>query len=279
MSIGILLALGAAAAYGASDFVGGVASRRHSLWQIVVVGQAAGAVVLLAAGLALPGRPVTADFAWALLAGLGSATGGIFLYRGLARGRMGLVAPISAVGAAALPVVAGVVIGERPGWLAWAGILAALPGIWLVSRGQAGAGPADARSGLVDGAAAGLGFGILFVALAQISDDAGLLPLAANQVTGAVVAAAAAAALRQVWRPSLDVLGWGSAAGLLGAAGTLGFMLATTATGLGISGVLASLYPAVTVLLAAGLLGERVGLGQRAGIGICTLAVAAMALG
>ena len=279
MSIGILLALGAAAAYGASDFVGGVASRRHSLWQIVVVGQAAGAVVLLAAGLALPGRPVTADFAWALLAGLGSATGGIFLYRGLARGRMGLVAPISAVGAAALPVVAGVVIGERPGWLAWAGILAALPGIWLVSRGQDGAGPADARSGLVDGAAAGLGFGILFVALAQISDDAGLLPLAANQVTGAVVAAAAAAALRQVWRPSLDVLGWGSAAGLLGAAGTLGFMLATTATGLGISGVLASLYPAVTVLLAAGLLGERVGLGQRAGIGICTLAVAAMALG
>jgi drug/metabolite transporter (DMT)-like permease len=279
MSIGILLALGAAASYGASDFVGGVASRRHSLWQIVVVGQAAGAVVLLAAGLALPGRPVTADFAWALLAGLGSATGGIFLYRGLARGRMGLVAPISAVGAAALPVVAGVVIGERPGWLAWTGILAALPGIWLVSRGQAGAGPADARSGLVDGAAAGLGFGILFVALAQISDDAGLLPLAANQVTGAVVAAAAAAALRQVWRPSLDVLGWGSAAGLLGAAGTLGFMLATTATGLGISGVLASLYPAVTVLLAAGLLGERVGLGQRAGIGICTLAVAAMALG
>jgi len=279
MSIGILLALGAAAAYGASDFVGGVASRRHSLWQIVVVGQAAGAVVLLAAGLALPGRPMSADFAWALLAGLGSATGGIFLYRGLARGRMGLVAPISAVGAAALPVVAGVVIGERPGWLAWAGILAALPGIWLVSRGQAGAGPADARSGLVDGAAAGLGFGILFVALAQISDDAGLLPLAANQVTGAVVAAAAAAALRQVWRPSLDVLGWGSAAGLLGAAGTLGFMLATTATGLGISGVLASLYPAVTVLLAAGLLGERVGLGQRAGIGICTLAVAAMALG
>ena len=279
MSIGILLALGAAAAYGASDFVGGVASRRHSLWQIVVVGQAAGAVVLLAAGLALPGRPVTADFAWALLAGLGSATGGIFLYRGLARGRMGLVAPISAVGAAALPVVAGVVIGERPGWLAWTGILAALPGIWLVSRGQVGAGPADARSGLVDGAAAGLGFGILFVALAQISDDAGLLPLAANQVTGAVVAAAAAAALRQVWRPSLDVLGWGSAAGLLGAAGTLGFMLATTATGLGISGVLASLYPAVTVLLAAGLLGERVGLGQRAGIGICTLAVAAMALG
>jgi drug/metabolite transporter (DMT)-like permease len=279
MSIGIFLALGAAVAYGASDFVGGVASRRHSLWQIVVVGQAAGAVVLLAAGLALPGRPGAADFVWALLAGLGSAAGGIFLYRGLARGRMGLVAPISAVGAAALPVLAGVAFGERPGWLAWLGILAALPGIWLVSHAPAAGGPTDARSGLVDGAVAGLGFGILFIALAQITDDAGLLPLAANQVTGAVVASAAAAALRQVWHPSRDVLGWGSAAGLLGAAGTLGFMLATTATGLGISGVLASLYPAVTVLLAAGFLGERVAAGQRAGIGLCTLAVAAMALG
>jgi uncharacterized membrane protein len=235
--------------------------------------------VLLAAGLALPGRPVAADFVWALLAGLGSAAGGIFLYRGLARGRMGLVAPISAVGAAALPVLAGVAFGERPGWLAWLGIFAALPGIWLVSRAPAAGGPTDARSGFVDGAVAGLGFGILFIALAQISDDAGLLPLAANQVTGAVVASAAAAALRQVWHPSRDVLGWGSAAGLLGAAGTLGFMLATTATGLGISGVLASLYPAVTVLLAAGFLGERVAPGQRAGIGLCTLAVAAMALG
>ena len=279
MNIGIVLAVASALAYGASDFIGGVGSRAHSVWQVVVVGQGAGAVAMLAAGLALPGDPAATDFAWALLAGAGSATGSIFLYRGLARGRMGLVAPISAVGAAVLPLLAGVLFGERPGPLVWVGMLAALPGIWLVSRGPASSRSAGSRAALADGVLAGAGFGVLFIALAQISARAGLLPLAANQVTGAVVAAAAAAALRQVWRPSLDVLGWGSAAGLLGAAGTLGFMLATTATGLGISGVLASLYPAVTVLLAAGLLGERVGLGQRAGIGICTLAVAAMALG
>ena len=85
----------------------------------------------------LPGSPVASDFAWALLAGGGSATGSIFLFRGLARGRMGLVAPISAVGAAVLPVLVGAALGERPSWLIWIGMVAALPGIWLVSRDTA----------------------------------------------------------------------------------------------------------------------------------------------
>ena len=279
MNIGILLALASAIAYGASDFIGGVGSRRHSSWQVVLVGQGAGALVMLLAGLTLPGSPVAPDFAWALLAGVGSATGSIFLYRGLARGRMGLVAPISAVGAAILPVLAGVAFGERPGWLVWAGILAALPGIWLVSRSTASDRPTDVRGAVIDGSIAGVGFGILFIALAQISEGAGLLPLAANQLIGAILTILAAAGLRQAWRPSPGVLGWGSCSGVLGAAGTLAFVVATGATTLGIAGVLTSLYPAVTVLLAAGLLKERVAVGQRVGIGICTLAVAAMALG
>ncbi len=283
MSIGIVLALGSALAYGASDFVGGLGSRRHSFWPVVLVGQCAGALLILAAGLSVPGRPVVLDFIWAALAGVGSATGGIFLFRGFTRGTMGLVAPISAVGAAVLPLVAGVAFGERPGWLAWVGILAALPGIWLVSRGShsdSAAGPTThRRAALIDGAIAGIGFGILFIALAQISDDAGLLPLAANQLVGATVTGLAAASLGQVWRPSAGVLGWGATSGALGALGTLAFMLATTATSLGIASVLVSLYPAVTVVLAAAVLRERVSIGQRTGITLCTLAVASMALG
>jgi drug/metabolite transporter (DMT)-like permease len=278
VNLGILLALSSAIAYGAADFVGGVGARRHSSWRIVLVGQAAGAVVMLSAGLVLPGSPVPADFAWALLAGVGSATGSIFLFRGLARGRMGLVAPISAVGAAALPVLAGVAFGDRPSWLAWVGMLGALPGIWLVSRESTPDRQRGGRGALVDGAVAGVGFGILFIALAQISDGAGLLPLAANQLVGAVLTVVAAASLRQPWRPRRGVLGWGIASGVLGASGTLAFMVATGATSLGIAGVLASFYPAVTVLLAAGVLKERIGPGQRLGIGICTLAVATLAL-
>ena len=278
MTPGVLLALSSALAYGTSDFIGGATSRRHSSWHVVLVGQAAGALVMLGAGLVLPGSPATADFAWALLAGAGSATGSLFLFRGLASGRMGLVAPISAVGAAALPVLAGVALGERPSWLAWVGVLAALPGIWLVSRETTPDRQARTRGALVDGAIAGAGFGILFIALAQISDDAGPLPLAVNQLIGAILTLIAASSLRQAWRPSRTVIGWGSASGVLGASGTLAFMVATETTSLGIAGVLASLYPAVTVLLAAIVLGERIDTGQRTGIVICTLAVATLAL-
>ena len=279
MDLGIVLALSSALAYGGADFIGGAGSRRHSSWQVVLVGQAAGAFVMLAAGLLLPGSPATLDFAWALVAGAGSATGSIFLFRGLARGRMGVVAPISAVGAAALPVLVGVLLGDRPPWSVWVGVLAALPGIWLISRETPSDRPTRTWGALVDGALAGLGFGVLFIALAQISQNAGLLPLAANQAVGAILTIGTAATLAQPWRPGRGVLGWGSASGVLGASGTLAFLVATGATSLGIAGVLASLYPAVTVLLAAGVLGERIGTGQRVGIGICTFAVAMLAAG
>jgi drug/metabolite transporter (DMT)-like permease len=206
------------------------------------------------------------------------------LFRGLARGRMGLVAPISAVGAAALPVLVGAALGERPSWLIWVGMVAALPGIWLVSRDTApksqgvGVERAAKRGAMVDGVLAGGGFGILFVALAQISVGAGLLPLAANQLVGAILTLAVAAGLKQPWRPRRGVVAWGTGSGVLGAMGTLAFMVATGMTSLGIAGVLASLYPAITVLLAASFLGEQIGPGRRTGIGICTVAVAALAL-
>jgi drug/metabolite transporter (DMT)-like permease len=191
---------------------------------------------------------------------------------------MGLVAPISAVGAAVLPVLVGAALGERPGWMAWVGMLAALPGIWLVSRDATSDRRGRTRGAIIDGAIAGMGFGILFVALAQISENAGVLPFAASQMTGAILALVVATSLREPWRPHRGVVGWASATGLLGASGTLAFIVATATTGLGIAAVLASLYPAVTVLLAASLLGERIDNGQRTGIGICTLAVAALAL-
>jgi drug/metabolite transporter (DMT)-like permease len=278
VNLGILLALSSALAYGTADLVGGVGSRRHSLWQVVLVGQGAGALVMLVAGVVRPGSPTTADVAWALLAGAGSATGSLLVFRGLTRGRMGLVAPISAVGAAALPVLSGVALGERPSGLVWVGVLAALPGIWLVARETTPDQPARRQGALADGAIAGAGFGVLFIALAQISEDAGLLPLAVNQLIGAVLTIVAATSLRQTWRPGRNVVGWGSASGVLGASGTLAFMVATETTSLSIAGVLASLFPAVTVLLAVLVLGERIDGGQRTGIGICTVAVPTLAL-
>ena len=278
MGIGLVLALTSALAYGAGDFVGGTGSRRHSPWRLVLVGQLSGAVLMVACDVLMPATPRPSDFLWALLAGAGSGAGSMFLFRGLSRGRMGLVAPVSAVGAAAFPVLVGVALGERPTAYAWLGVLVALPGIWLVSR-QSTSPAAGARGVLVDGAAAGAGFGLLFVALGQLSSTAGFLPLAANQLFGLAVTIGVAASLKQEWLPSRAAVGWGGASGVLGATGTLAFLASTRFTDLGMAAVLASLYPAVTALLASAVLGERLGNGQRLGIGVCTLAVAALAIG
>ena len=278
MGIGLLLALTSALAYGAGDFVGGAGSRRHSLWRLAVTGQLSGAVLMTACGVLVPATPRPNDFLWALLAGAGSGTGSIFLFRGLSRGRMGLVAPVSAVGAAVFPILVGVGLGERPTWGGWLGVMLALPGIWFVSRQRTSAG-GGGHGAVVDGAAAGAGFGLLFVALGQLSSAAGFLPLAANQLFGAAVTIGVAASLEQEWLPSPAAVGWGGASGALGATGTLTFLMSTRFTDLGVAAVLASLYPAVTVLLASAVLDERLGNGQRLGIGVCTVAVAALAIG
>ena len=281
MSIGITLALLAAVGYGTADFVGGAGARRAPTMSIVFTGQVAGGVAMLLVGFASPGTPTPTHAAWALLAGLGSAAGSIFLLRGLSRGRMAVVAPTSAVGAAVLPVVAGLASGDRPVTLVWIGLVLALPGIWLVSRQVADEAQSSAagRGAFVDGLLGGLGFGVLFVALGHIPESAGTLPLALNQLTGALLTVVVATVLRQEWRPSRRASGWGAASGLLGVTGSLAFVQASHLADLSVVAVLASLYPAVTVLLARALLSERLGAGQRLGLVFCSTAVGLIAAG
>jgi uncharacterized membrane protein len=281
MSIGITLALLAAIGYGTADFVGGAGARRAPTMSIVFIGQLTGAAAMLVVGLASPGTPTLANAGWALLAGLGSAAGSIFLLRGLSRGRMAVVAPTSAVGAAVLPVMAGLAGGDRPVTIVWIGLVLALPGIWLVSRqvpdgAQSSTG---SRGAVLDGLLGGLGFGVLFVGLGQIPESAGALPLALNQLTGALVAVAVATVLRQTWQPSRRAAGWGVTSGLLGVSGSLAFVEASHLADLGVVAVLASLYPAVTVLLARVVLSERLGTGQRLGLAFCSAAVGLIAAG
>lgn len=281
MSIGIALALLAAVGYGTADFVGGAAARRAPAMSIVFIGQVTGAVAMLLVGLASPGTPTWGHLGWALFAGLGSAAGSIFLLRGLSRGRMAVVAPTSAVCAAVLPVLAGLASGDRPVTLVWTGLVLALPGIWLVSRQveDGGESSSSGRGAFVDGLLGGLGFGVLFVALGQVPASAGTLPLALNQLTGALVTVVVATVLRQRWQPSSHAAGWGITSGLLGASGTLAFVQAVQLASLGVVAVLASLYPAVTVLLARALLSERLGAGQRLGLVCCSAAVGLIAAG
>jgi drug/metabolite transporter (DMT)-like permease len=277
--VAIVLALFSALAYGLSDFVGGLVSRRVAAWPVAVVGQLSATVCSVAVALLFPGDPTGADFAWGVLAGVSGGVGTGFLYRGFASGRMSVVAPVSAVGSAVVPVLAGAVGGERPSLLAWLGIAIALPGIWFVSSTPEGTldevrGPRGSfEEGLVDGVLAGLGFGVLFAALGQVPDSAGLWPLAAAQVVSIPAVVLLATALRAAWVPRGRTVWWGLAAGPLGAAATVAFLLATQRGFLTITGVLAALYPAITVVLAAALLRERVHRLQAVGLGLCAVAI------
>jgi drug/metabolite transporter (DMT)-like permease len=279
--ISALLALFGAVSYGVSDFIGGLASRRTTVWPVAVLSCAGAFVCALVLAVTVPGHPHTADIVWGLLAGIGSGAGTAFLYRGLAGGRMGVVAPVSGVGATVLPVLIGVSGGDRPSVLAWLGILAALPGIWLVSKEERepAADATPASSGLLDGVAAGIGFGMLFAALGQIPSSAGYWPFAANQLTSVLAVTVACLALGGDPVPRVGEQWWGLASGVLAAAAGLGFLLATHHGLLSVSAVLTALYPAFTVLLAALVLREHIHRVQGAGLALCAITVVLVAAG
>ncbi|GAA1942590.1 EamA family transporter [Nocardioides marmoribigeumensis] len=282
----VLLALASAAAYGASDFVGGVVSRRTPAWGVAFAVQLTSALAVLGVALARPHGLTTPDLLWGLMGGVGSGVGIAFLFRGFAAGRMSVVAPLSAVGAAVVPVAVGLLTGERPGPLVLAGLAVAVPGIWLVSVGERAPGEvgADAPrsasdSGILDGVLAGLGFSATFIGLGRLGDDPGLWPLVASQTMSAVTVVVLATALGSRLFP-LDRAAWRAWPG--GPLGSLALVLyqASTAAGLlTVAVVVTSLYPAMTILLAVLLLKEHISRPQTLGLILCGVCVALVAAG
>ncbi len=278
----ITLALASAALYGLSDFVGGVVSRRASVWQVAVVTQVAAIVLVGVAALVVGGSPTTSEWLWGALAGVGTGAGTAFLYRGLSSGRMSVVAPISAVGAALIPVAVGFLTGDRPPILTWIGIGCAIPAIWLVST-TPGPDTAERRGrldpGVVDGVLAGMGFGLMFAALGQVSDSAGLGPLAAAEVVSVFAIVILATLLGHGWLPRERDSWWGLVVGALAAVAAILFLVASQTGMLTVAAVLASLYPVFTVLLAAVVLRERVAPAQAVGLVLALAAVVLVAAG
>ncbi len=256
--IAILLALGSALSYGVADFLGGFFSKRTSVWALTFVVQLVGCIFILAVTLINPGEPTREDFIWAGFGGIANGIGTAALYRGLSSGSMSVVAPISGVGAALVPVAIAVVTGERPSALVWLGICVALPAIWLVASEPDDHEVPPGGSGIKDGVLAGLGFGFLFASLDRIPEDSGWLPLAFNEAIAGLVIAIIATALGARWLPTKRVDWWGAISGVLVGLATGLFVLATQTGLLTITAVLASLYPAFTVVLAALVLKEHV---------------------
>jgi uncharacterized membrane protein len=263
-------AVASAVAFGLSDFCAGLGSRRKGFWWVTVVSLATsstGAWILVAVRRdGIDGSALV----WGALAGTGAAVGAGSLYRGLATGQMAVVAPLSAVGAAALPALVGFLLGERLALLGVLGIMLALPAIWLMSRAGS---PSGLRSGTIEGLASGSGFALEFVGLARAGTGAGLWPVAVSQSTALLLLGASLVVRRPEGRGDGTWLSTAALAGLLSLAATALYFLAATRGQLTVAAVLAALYPGVTVVLAAVLLRERPGRIQLCGMVLGAVAV------
>jgi drug/metabolite transporter (DMT)-like permease len=282
--VAVVLALVAAASWGTSDFLGGLAGRRRTDEVTVSFGaQVVGLLGFALLALAVPSDGLArGDLALAAGAGVGGAIGVTLLYRGLTRGTMGVVAPVTGAGSAAIPVAWGGVTGEVPGALGWLGIAAAITAIVLVSRQPAPAVATDgvpATAGLWEAVGAGVGFGAVFVLLDALSPTSGLLPLVPMKLVAAVVLGVVVLARRVPPLPGagarLPVLG----VGVLDNAANLAYLLATRSGLLAAVAVIASLYPVVTVLLARRVLHEHLTPTQFAGLALALGGVVLLAVG
>ena len=278
--VAVVLALGSAVVYGASDFLGGLASRRATVFGVVALSQLAGLVALLAL-LPWLGGPVTrADLGWGAAAGLVGATGLLIFFRALSRGVMSVIAPVTAVTAAAVPVLAGLLGGNRIGPVAGAGILLALLAVVLVSAEGGLAQLRTARPAMLGAPLlAGSAFGFFFVLLDHTSNDSGLTPLVAARLASFVLVVVVALVGRRSLRVGRSALPFVLASGLGDMTANALFLLATQQhSQLAIIGVLASLYPVSTVVLAQVLLRERLVRAQFAGLAAAIGAVVLITL-
>ena len=268
----IALALGARVLWGVGDFLGGVGARRLATLAVVAISHVAGLVAVTivataAAGDFLGGEALLA----AAGAGVAGAVGLAALYRGMAVGAMGVVAPISA-SAAVLPVVVGLARGERPAALQIAGIVVALLGVVFVAREP------EAVRGLAAGVPlallAAVGFGSYFVLMDRASaDDAYWAVIAARATSSSLTLALAGA--RGALRVPLRALPLLIAIGVFDVGANVLLALALNEGFVSLVSVLSSLYPVLTVLLAIAVLRERPSRTQALG-GAAALAGVAM---
>ena len=273
----ILLSLASAAGYGSSDFAAGLATRRASVIRVTVLAEAF-SVAVVGAALPLSGAdlPSPQAVAWGSVAGLAGVAGAMALYLGFRHAAFSVAATLSAVGSAGFSVLAGLLLGERPTTLALIGIALALPAIAAVSasahepEGEEAAGPSPPSpanpaitgrrwvpAGVSYGLVAGACFALLFIGLNQAGSASGLWPVFCSQIAALVGVGGVAAFTGDLRLPEAGGGRLAAVAGLTGGPGTIFFFLATHHGLLAVAAVITSLYPAVTIMLARVLVGER----------------------
>lgn len=268
----LFLALASAMVLGSADFVGGLAAKHARAFVVVCWSNTAGLLTALAfAGVLSRGGTSWSEAAWGGLAGLCGSIGAVLLYHALANGVMSLVAPTTAAAAAALPVIAGVLTGDRLTAPALFGVVCALASVLLVSL--SGEGPEkqarDRKKALRTlGIAllAGAGFGLFFVFLARTPSDSSLWPLVWARCASLALLLALGLARRTPLRLSRQTARLALLSGVLDMGSSVLYLVAVRDGSLAIVGLLASLYPISTVLLARFVLKERIRRIQHVGV-------------
>lgn len=280
----VILGLLASLCYGVGDFAGAIASRRqgtarptgtqHSAVTILTYSYPVGAVLMLVMLTFFPGHLTVHVAIFGIFGGLSGMVGVVLMYQLMVTAPMNVISPVTAVLAAIVPVVAGLVIGERPAVAAWIGIVVGGLAVVLCSRtGEENPHGRIALRVLLLAFVSGSGFGLYFVFLSQAGSHDGLWPVVISRITSSVLILPLAFSRRAFARVAGPTLWITIAAGALDASANMFFLLATHSGYLSLAGVLTSLYPAVTVLLAIGLLHEHTSRLQRLGLGLAAAAV------
>jgi drug/metabolite transporter (DMT)-like permease len=287
--VSVLLGLLASVLYGTQDFIGGLVSRRNHVLTVVLWGQLVGVPVSLLGLPLLADGPPSATALWlGGAAGVTGMVGAALLFRGLARGRMSVVAPVTALLAPAIPVVVGLALGERPSSLAIVGLVVALAAIGLVGTSpepglvrEKGRTVRErlVRAAVPEAVAAGAFFAGFFLLLDGVEDDAGLWPIVAARVAGLVVGGVLILSTRLTARPAAGTTFGVVGSGVLSNVSDYVFLVATRVGLLPVVVVLTSLYPATTVLLARTVLKERIGRLQLVGLVLAAIGVVFLTAG
>jgi drug/metabolite transporter (DMT)-like permease len=273
-----MLALGSSLAYGCADFLGGLGARKAHVLRTVMVAAPASLVVELLLWPLLGASFSTGALGWGAASGIASAAAFVLLYRTLAIGPMNVLSPVTALVSAALPVGAGLLQGEHLAVAALVGLPLALVAVVLVSAGPSAGSARPSPAALLWAFGAGAAIALQLVFLHQAPYDSGVAPLIVGRaVSSAVTLTAAALTYRKLGaeRPAYAI---SATAGVLDSVANLLFLTAARSGDLSVVAVITALYPAGTVLLARGVLAERIGRGQLAGLAAAAVAVSLLAL-
>jgi drug/metabolite transporter (DMT)-like permease len=277
--LGIGLGLASSVAWGISDFLGGLQSRRISALTVLLVSQPVGLVLALAVALVIGGDSLGArDAAIAAGAGAAAVLALAAFYRAMALGSVTVVATIGALGVL-VPVAAGVIQGDRPALIQAAGAVAGLIGVVLVAREPDPEWRAAGRAAVGLAALAALGFGLFFLGLDAASSDRPTWTIVFARVGGVATLLVAAALARPSMRIEESMVPALLAIGIFDVLANSLFAVATNHGLLSLVAVAGSLYSAVTVLLARFVLGERLARVQLCGVIVALTGVALIAAG